>query len=118
MSKNDKDLEDELERLGEARTEDEIMERLKSIIKGFSIPMYLDRIKENPYYSSLLPDVRDQVIEDISRIKDSIKEEIAAIDKEIEKKGSGAEKLGELKIECSSLLSAIKEKEREIKKIK
>jgi gas vesicle protein len=117
MSKNEKDLEDELERLGKARTEEEIMESLKSIMKGFSIPMYIDRIKENPYYSSLLPDVKNQVMEDISRIKDSIKEEIVAIDKEMKKEGEDALKLESLKGECSALLSALKEKEREIKKI-
>ncbi len=117
MSKNEQDLEDELERLGNARTEEEIMDRLKSIMKGFSIPMYIERIKSNPYYTSLLPDVKDLVMEDISRIKDSIKEEIAAIDKEIRKDGKDIPKLESLKGECSALLSALKEKEREIKKI-
>jgi hypothetical protein len=114
MSKNEIEFELALERLTEARTEESIMEQLRSIMKAFNPDMYLHIIRENPYYSSLFEDVRDIVAGDIDRMKTAISDEIDAIEKETSLDEEGMQKLSNLKQECRLLLVELIEKEREI----
>jgi len=114
MSKNEIELELALERLSEARTEDTIVEQLRSIVKGFSTFMYIDVIRENPYYTSLFEDVRQLVSEDITEMKKAIRDEIEAIDREKKLDLEVMQKLSNLKTECNLLLNELIEKEKEI----
>lgn len=114
MSKNEIELELALERLTEARTEDAIVEQLRSIVKGFSPFMYIDVIRENPYYTSLFEDVRQLVSEDITEMKKAIRDEIEAIDREKKLDLEVMQKLSNLKTECNLLLNELIEKEKEI----
>ena len=114
MSKNEIELELALERLSEARTEDTIVEQLRSIVKGFSTFMYIDVIRENPYYTSLFEDVRQLVSEDITEMKKAICDEIEAIDREKKLDLEVMQKLSNLKTECNLLLNELIEKEKEI----
>lgn len=114
MSKNEIELELALERLSEARTEDAIVEQLRSIVKGFSTFMYIDVIRENPYYTSLFEDVRQLVSEDITEMKKAIRDEIEAIDREKKLDLEVMQKLSNLKTECNLLLNELIEKEKEI----
>jgi hypothetical protein len=114
MSKNEIELEIALERLVEARTEDAIIEQLRSIVKGFNPFMYIDIICENPYYTSLFEDVRQLVSEDITEMKKAISDEIEAIDSEKKLDQEGMQMLSNLKTECNLLLDELIEKEREI----
>ena len=114
MSKNEIELELALERLSEARTEDTIVEQLRSIVKGFSTFMYIDVIRENPYYTSLFEDVRQLVSEDITEMKKAIRDEIEAIDREKKLDHEVMQKLSNLKTECNLLLNELIEKEKEI----
>lgn len=114
MSKNEIELELALERLTEARTEDAIVEQLRSIVKGFSPFMYIDVIRENPYYTSLFEDVRQLVSEDITEMKKAIRDEIEAIDREKKLDFEVMQKLSNLKTECNLLLNELIEKEKEI----
>ena len=114
MSKNEIELELALERLTEARTEDAIVEQLRSIVKGFSPFMYIDVIRENPYYTSLFEDVRQLVSGDITEMKKAIRDEIEAIDREKKLDLEVMQKLSNLKTECNLLLNELIEKEKEI----
>ncbi len=114
MSKNEIELELALERLTEARTEDAIIEQLRSIVKGFSPFMYIDIIQKNPYYTSLFEDVKQLVSEDITEMKKAISDEIEAIEREKKLDYDGMQKLSNLKTECNLLLSELIEKEKEI----
>jgi hypothetical protein len=114
MSKNEIELEIALERLAEANTEDAIIEQLRSIVKGFNPFMYIDIIRENPYYTSLFEDVRQLVSEDITEMKKAIRDEIEAIDSEKKLDQEGMQMLSNLKTECNLLLDELIEKEREI----
>jgi hypothetical protein len=118
MSKNEIELEIALERLAEARTEEAIIEQLRSIVKGFNPSMYVEIVRENPFYSSLFEDVRQLVLEDIDRMKDAIRDEIDAIDSEKSLDEEAMQKLSNLKIECGFLLDELIVKENEIMAIK
>ena len=114
MSKNEIELEIALERLAEARTEEAIIEQLRSIVKGFNPSMYVEIVRENPFYSSLFEDVRQLVLEDIDMMKDAIRDEIEAIDNEKSLDEEAMQKLSNLKVECGFLLDELIVKENEI----
>ena len=114
MSKNEIEFELALERLTESRTEESIMEQLRSIMKAFNPAMYLHVIRENPYYSSLFEEVRGIVAGDIDIMKIAITDEIEAIEKETSLDEEGMQKLSNLKQECRLLLVELIEKEKEI----
>ena len=114
MSKNEIEFELALERLVEARTEDSIMEQMRSIMKAFNPSFYIEVIRDNPYYRSLFEDVRSMVTEDIDRMKIAIADEIEAIEKETSLDDEGMQKLSNLKQECRMLLVELIEKEKEI----
>ena len=118
MSKNEIELDIALERLAEARTEEAIIEQLRSIVKGFNPSMYVEIVRENPFYSSLFEDVRQLVLEDIDRMKDAIRDEIEAIDNEKSLDEEAMQKLSNLKVECGFLLDELIVKENEIMVIK
>jgi hypothetical protein len=118
MSKNEIELEIALERLADARTEEAIIEQLRSIMKGFNPSMYVEIVCKNPFYSSLFEDVRQLVLEDIDRMKDAIRDEIEAIDNEKSLDEEAMQKLSNLKVECGFLLDELIVKENEIMAIK
>jgi hypothetical protein len=76
--------------------------------------MYIDVIRENPYYTSLFEDVRQLVSEDITEMKKAIRDEIEAIDREKKLDLEVMQKLSNLKTECNLLLNELIEKEKEI----
>ena len=118
MSKNEIDLQLALEKLAEARTEDAIVEQLRSIVKAFSPSMYVGVVRQNPFYASLFDDVRDLVLEDVSGMKKAIGEEIVAIDGERDLDEESMLKLSNLRVECNLLLDELIRKEKEIMAIK
>lgn len=118
MSKNEIDLQLALERLSEARTEEAIIDQLKSLVKGFGPSMYMDVVRSNPYYASVFEDVRSLVLEDVEHMKSAISEEIEAIECETSLDEEGMQKLSNLKQECRLLLKELAEKEKEIMAIK
>lgn len=118
MSKTEDELNLLIDRLSKANTEEEIIEHLRTMIKGFNPLMYIEFIRSNPYFKSLFEDVRQIVFEDIEKMKDAIKDEILAIDKEKSYDNEAMQKLSNLKIECKMLLVDLIEKEKEIMAIK
>lgn len=112
-------LELVISKLEKSTTEEEVFKRLTDLVKGFNVSLYKDRILSNPYYKSLIPDVKREVKRDISNIKETILEEIREIDKEISKSNSlYIDKLKDLKGECISLLYEIEDREKEINYLK
>ena len=118
MSKTEQELENLLDRLSKANTEEEIFEHLRSLVKGFSPRQYTDLIVQNPYYTAVFDDVRQIVFDDISKMKEAIQEEIDAIDKEVSLEPEAMLKLSTLKKECRLLLEELIVKENEIMAIK
>jgi len=109
-----------LEKLENSRTEDEVYSSLKQILKESSSQLYKNKILENPYFRSLIKEVREEVLEDISIIRSTIKSEIEAIDEEIvnllkrDKNDRHIQKFKELKRECISLIYEIDERRKDL----
>ncbi len=116
MGKDIKEFERIMERLRESKSEDEIMEHLTTIVKGFGSCVYKEILLSNPYYRDLLHDVKEEVLQDIGRLREAIAEEIQAITEEIGK-SKNSKKLEELRNDCLHLMIEIDLKEKEIKSI-
>jgi hypothetical protein len=116
MSKSKEEFDGSLESLKNCKTEEEILIHLTFIVKGFDISLYKDILLSNPYYKDLLIDVREDVLFDLNKLKEVIKEEISSIE-EIIKKDGDSSKLKDLKGDCISLSYEIDRKISEIKSL-
>ena len=104
-----------IKELKDSKTEEEILDYLIKLVKAFNLSEYTEVIHSNPYYKSLIPDIKPVVITDISKIRKDIVNEIEKIDKDLKKvSNEDSDKLKELKRDCISLIYEIDEKEREI----
>lgn len=114
-----KELERVIKKLEKSTTEEEIVRNLIKIIKGYNISLYKNIILSNPYYKSLIPDIKTEVRREINQIRESIIEEIEEIDNELSKSNNSyIDELKELRRECVSLLYEIDEREKDINHLK
>jgi hypothetical protein len=67
MSKSREEFELAIDNLKYSKTEDEILSHLTFIVKGFNISLYKDILISNPYYKSLLEDVKEDVLFDLKK---------------------------------------------------
>lgn len=112
------DLSKLLSELSKLKTEESILECLIRIVRGFNPSEYKDVVFSNPYYRSLLPEIKDFVLKEISVLKNSISEEINGIDIELKKVDNENEKtLKELKKDCLSMIYEIDERLKEIQSL-
>ena len=115
MSKSREEFELAIDNLKSSKTEDEILSHLTFMVKGFNISLYKDILLSNPYYKSLLEDVKEDVLFDLNKLKEVIEEEILSIDDVLKKEDSI--KLRELKGDCISLSYEIDNKIIDIKSL-
>jgi hypothetical protein len=116
MSKSKEEFDKALFVLKSSKTEDEILSHLTFIVKGFNISLYKDILLSNPYYKDLLIDVKEDVLFDLEKLKEVVKDEISSIDEVLKKEGDST-KLRELKGDCISLSYEIEKKISEIKSL-
>ena len=104
-----KSIEDYISILNTSQNEDEVLTTLKKIVKTFSVDIYRELIMSNPYFKSLIPDIKSEVIDEMSTMKSTIKDEIYNLDKELIKSMSQSDflKLKGLKRECIYLLNEL-----------
>jgi hypothetical protein len=113
-----RDLSKLLSELGKLKTEESILECLIKIVRGFNPHEYKELVFQNPYYKSLLPEIKDFVLKEISVLKNSVSEEIDGIDIELKKVDNKNEKaLKELKKDCLSMIYEIDERLKEIQSL-
>ena len=109
-----------LEKLQNSKTEDEVYSNLKRILKESNTHLYKDIILENPYFKSIVKDVRQEVLNDIELIRDTLKKEIESINEEIDKLSEKdinnihINKFKSLKRECVSLIYEIDERKKDL----
>lgn len=116
MDNKEGELESIIECLEQSTTEKDIMENLTKIVKGFGVSQYKSRILSNPYFKSLISDVKSIVSKDIEFYRESIKEEIEEIDKELSNsENKYLDKLKSLRRDCVSLLYEIDQRERDLR---
>ena len=120
MSKGDYSIL--FEKLKNSKNEEEVYHNLKEILKSCNISNYKSDILNNPYFRLLIPDIVNEVLEDLNNIKKSIRTEIFAIDDELSKiisnsDNENVDKLKELKRECISLIFEVEEREKDLKSL-
>lgn len=106
-----------IEELNNSRTEEDILKYLIQIVKAFTISEYRD-VFLNPYYKSLMPEIRKDVLKELSFLRDSLVNELDTIESELKKvENSNTDKLKELKRDCLSLIYEIDEKQKDIENL-
>lgn len=115
MGKSREEFEIAIGNLRSSKSEEEILEYLTFIVKGFCVSLYKDIILENPYYKDLFLDIRKDVLLDLQNLRETIEEEMLSIEGEIKK--SNQPKLRELKGDCISLIYEVDRKILEIESI-
>ena len=110
------DLKILIKELNNSKTEEDIIKYLIKIVKGFNVYEYKDIVFTNPFYKSLIPDIRSNVIEEILFLRKSLIDEIDGIDIELKKVENDdmKEKLKGLKRDCMSLIYEIDERQKDI----
>jgi len=99
-----------LNNLKSAQNEEEVFINMTKIIKGFSSEYYKNDLYENPYFKSIIPDVKKTVISEMNEIRKSIVDEINNINLELTKTNTQSkyddsyDKLKSLKRDCVNLL--------------
>jgi gas vesicle protein len=111
-------LESIIECLEQSTTEEDILDNLMKIVRGFSVSQYKGIVLSNPYFKSLIPDIKTVIYEEIKFYRDSIKEEIEEIEKELNNsENKYADKLKSLKRDCVSLLYEIDQREKDLREL-
>lgn len=82
---NRKDYEKILSELKSSQNEEEIIGNITKIVKGFTSEFYKNDLFENSYFRSLLFEIKDDIIDELKVIKNTLEEEIQAINNEIVK---------------------------------
>lgn len=109
------DLSNLINELNSAKTEEDIIECLTIIVKGFNVHEYREVVISNPFYKSLIPDIKKEVFSEISVLRNSLQDEIDEIEKELKKvDNESSEKLKSLKRDCISLIYEIDERKKDI----
>lgn len=108
------------EKLEKSKNEEEVYQNLKKILKESNSKFYKTKILENPYFRSLIVDVKEDVLNEISLIREALNEEVKSIDSEIFKllakdnKNPNIDKLKELKRDCISLVYEVDARRKDI----
>lgn len=112
-----KELKELKEELNNSKTEEDILDLLIQIVKRFGPGEYRE-VFLNPFYKSLIPDIKKDVLKEIEFLRNSISEEIDAIEDELKKvDNENQEKLRNLKRDCISLIYEIDEKKKDIENL-
>jgi hypothetical protein len=115
MSKRE-DYELILSDLKSSQNEEDVITNITKIIKGFTSDYYKNDLYENPYFKSFIPEIKENISTELSKIKSTINEEIKAIDGEILKlnqqcitsiNNTDYSKLRQLKKECLILIKEL-----------
>ena len=102
--------------LKSAQNEQEVIENITKIVKGFTSDFYKNDLFENSYFKSLLFDIRDEITQELKDIKSTLNEEIEGIDNKLSKLNQSGitsilnpevSKLRNLKKECIILIKEL-----------
>ena len=104
--------------LESSQNEDDVIKYLTKMLKEFNIFFYKDIIFSNPYFKSLIPEIRDQVKVEVLLIKKTILDEIKNIESQIKITTlQDLEDLKDLKRDCLLLLNEVIEREKELESL-
>lgn len=99
-----------------SQNEDEVLDKMTKIIKSFTSQFYKNDLYENPYFKSLIPDIKEEIYSELIEIRNSLRKEVSAIEIEIIKLNNqgisnvfdlNITKLRNLKKECIILIKEL-----------
>lgn len=102
-------LEDYLNKLYNSTNEEEVSQCLKKIIKNFNSSFYRDELKDNPFFYSIIKDLKSEIIIEMQLMIDRIKCEIDGMDDKLLNTSDHSEflRLKDIRRECIYLLTAL-----------
>ena len=105
-----------LDKLHLSSTEDEVIEMLKKIMKNFASTDYKAIIMINPYFKSLVFDLKGDIIKEMTLMMDMIKVEIDNLNDQLSKVSNTTEflKLKDLRRECVYLLTELEARQNDL----
>jgi hypothetical protein len=105
-----------LDKLHLSSTEDEVIETLKRIMKNFASTDYKAIIMTNPYFKSLVLDLKGDIIKEMTLMMDMIKIEIENLNDQLSKVSNTADflKLKDLRRECVFLLTELEARQNDL----
>ena len=122
MNKRD-DYERLLSELKSSQNEEEVLDNITKIIKGFSSDYYKNDLYENPYFKTFIPEVKEIIKSELNQLKHNLEDEISGINDEIvklNKTGITSDdetitKLKDLKTECIILIKELDDRIQDLK---
>lgn len=122
MNKRD-DYERLLSELKSSQNEEEVLNNITKIIKGFSSDYYKNALYENPYFKTFIPEVKEIIKSELNQLKHNLEDEISGINDEIvklNKTGITSDdetitKLKDLKNECIILIKELDDRIQDLK---
>jgi hypothetical protein len=113
----------DVEKLMSAGTEEEVVIALTKIVKAYPVNFYVDLVKTNPFFNVLIPDIKTEVLKELSKLKKSITKEIKVIESDMSSIIGNSEfdeqlqKLKTLKEECYMLINEVDEKYQDLENL-
>ena len=122
MNKRD-DYERTLSELKSSKNEEEVLNNITKIIKGFSSDYYKNDLYENPYFKTFIPEVKEIIKSELNQLKHNLEDEISGINDEIVKLNKTGitsddetiSKLKDLKTECIILIKELDDRIQDLK---
>lgn len=78
-----KNINEYLEKLASSQSEEDVIENLKKIVRGFNVNIYKEIIMSNSYFKILIIDIKDEIENDMLNMLFSIEKELIKIDNDI-----------------------------------
>lgn len=118
-----KDYDKLLSELKSSQNEEEVLDNITKIIKGFSSDYYKNDLYENPYFKTFIPEVKEIIKSELDQLKANLKDEISGINDEIVKLNKTGltsdnetiSKLKDLKNECIILIKELDDRIQDLK---
>lgn len=105
-----------LDKLHLSSTEDQVIENLKRLMKNFNSDTYKEVIMSNPYFKSLVLDLKVDIIKEMTLMTDLIKVEIDNLNLKLNKTNNTEDflKLKDLRRECVYLLTELETRQHDL----
>lgn len=116
-------FEEDYKKLMSAQNEEEVTEILLRIIKVYSPFRYKEKILPNPLFRVIVSELRQQVIDELITLRESISIEISVIESDLSEIGDTPDavneitKLKKLKSDCLLLIKEVNEKKSELENL-
>ena len=109
-------LIEDLDKLHTSESEDQIIECIRKILKGYSTITYKHILMPNPYFKSLITDIKPDIIQEIEHMKDMISIEIQNLNKELSNTSNQKDfiRYKKLRRDCVFMLNELDNRQKDL----